>query len=66
MSRTRELLTGFGEEQENASIQKAGDADLWKMLGRVALSNLKKSIVGGSGICEGTPHEERRRKDDAI
>ena len=63
MSTTKELLTGFGEEKENASIEKLAmlTCGFFKM-GRVVLS----SNFGGSGARQGAPHKERQERDVAI
>ena len=45
---------------------KAGDAGLWIKIWEEPHEPIKKRHFGVSGTCKGAPHEERKRKDDAI
>ena len=47
-------MTGCGEEKG-----KAGDADLWKNLGRVTSVNVERN-TGRSGGCQGAPHRDKK------
>ena len=52
---------GCGEDKENASNQKAGDADLWIKIWE-ELQDLQTGYFDGIGKCKGAPHEERKEK----
>ena len=52
-------------EKARKSVLSQGQ-DLWIKIWEETASTGKKRHLGGSGTCEGTPHEERKRKDDAI
>ena len=43
---------------------RAGDANLWIKNWEELHDMVEKRHLGGSGTCGGTPHEERKRKDD--
>ena len=50
---------GYEKGEKECIKPRAGDADLWlKKIGR----NYMHWKLGGSGTCEGTPHEERKKK----
>ena len=60
------IIDGIRRLGEECIKPRAGDADLWiKNVGRIS-GQLEKKHLGGSGTGEGTPYEERKRKDDKI
>ena len=62
---TKEYLMGYEKVRKNVLSQEAEMQTCGPKMGKTTCTG-KKRHLGGSGTCEGTPHEERKRKDDAI
>ena len=60
------IIDGLQKGDTECIKPRAGDADLWIKICEELHELVKKRNVGGSGTCEGTTHEERKRKYDAI
>ena len=57
---------GLRKGEKECIKPRAGDADLWFKIWEESHELVKKRYLGGSGTREGTPHEERKRKNDEI
>ena len=60
------IIDGIRRPGEECIKPRAGDADLWINIWERITGIGKKRHLGGSGTGEGTPYEERKRKDDKI
>ena len=60
------IIDGIRRPEKECIKPRAGDADLWIKIWEELQELVKKRHLGGSGTREGTPYEERKRKDDKI
>ena len=58
------IIDGLRKGEKECIKPRAGDADLWIKNCEEIYELVEKRHLSGSGTCEGTPYEERERKDD--
>ena len=60
------IIDGLRRGEKECIKPRSGDADLWIKNWEAPHELVQKRHLGGSGTCEFTQYEERKRKDDKI